>query len=252
MLDGPPTPPTYTSRTRADPPVADQLAGEPAARLRAALAAGLHHPAVPPRRLDHRPALADRQRERLFDVHVFAPATGRDRGNGVPVVGRGDADRVDVVPFEQLAEVAVDPAIAMAVLGVDQFLRSSCGGLVHVADGDILDLIAAEEDLQIDGPKPAHPDMGHDDPLAGRRPARGAQGGRRDHHGRRHRAHHRPQKLPPGRTSRRTYHGSAPDVLDARTDAWRDGASRRAPQCPNAVILQSRGQRKHQPFLPHL
>ena len=53
----------------------------------------------------HGPPLGDPVRQRLLAVHVLAGLAGHDRGDRVPVVGRGDDDRVDVLAIEELAEV---------------------------------------------------------------------------------------------------------------------------------------------------
>ena len=47
------------------------------------------------------------RRQRLLAVHVLARLAGVDRDQRVPVVGRGDDDRVDVLVVEQLAVVGV-------------------------------------------------------------------------------------------------------------------------------------------------
>src|SRR5262249_19430986 len=71
------------------------------------LGADLHDPLVLPRRLHNGAALADVVRQRLLYVDVLARLAGQDRGNGVPVVRRGDDHRVHVLAVEHLAEVAV-------------------------------------------------------------------------------------------------------------------------------------------------
>jgi hypothetical protein len=43
------------------------------------------------------------------------------------------------------------------------------GALTHLADGDVLDVLAAEESPQVAAPLVADADAAHDDPLAGRR-----------------------------------------------------------------------------------
>ncbi len=58
-----------------------------------------------PRRLDHGATLGDGDRQRLLDIHILAGLAGGDGLDGVPVVGRGDDERVDVRTVEQHAEV---------------------------------------------------------------------------------------------------------------------------------------------------
>ena len=65
----------------------------------------LDDPVVLPRRLDHGPPLRDRHRQGLLDVHVLAGPARLDHLDRMPVVRRGDHHRVDVLPFEDGAEV---------------------------------------------------------------------------------------------------------------------------------------------------
>ena len=60
-----------------------------------ALRAVLDDPVVPPGGLDGDPAFMDVVAARFFDVDVLARLAAPDRDQGVPVVGRGDRDRVD-------------------------------------------------------------------------------------------------------------------------------------------------------------
>ena len=48
---------------------------------------------------------AQHERQRLLDVDVLAGAQRRDGHERVPVIGRGDDHRVDVLAVEHLAEV---------------------------------------------------------------------------------------------------------------------------------------------------
>jgi hypothetical protein len=56
--------------------------------------------------LDHPVALLDGVAHRFFDVDVLAGFDGVDHHLGVPVVGGGDEDGVDVLAFQQAAVVA--------------------------------------------------------------------------------------------------------------------------------------------------
>ena len=75
------------------------------ALVAAALRAGLDDPVVLPRGLDHPPAFAHVVADRLLDVHVLAGLAGPDRRQRVPVVRRGDRDRVDRLVVEHPADV---------------------------------------------------------------------------------------------------------------------------------------------------
>ncbi len=61
------------------------------------LRADLHDPPMARRRGDHPVALAHDVRQRLLDVDVLAGRARHDRHQRVPVVGRRDDDRVDVL-----------------------------------------------------------------------------------------------------------------------------------------------------------
>ena len=93
----------------ADAAVPHQLAGEAefAAELAALLAADLENPAGVLGDLDHGLALVDGEGERLLAVDVLLFAHGLDGDEGVPVVGHGDGDGVDVRVVQQLSEVLV-------------------------------------------------------------------------------------------------------------------------------------------------
>jgi len=54
---------------------------------------------------EHFPAFPDIVRAGLFDVDVFAGLTGPYRGNGVPVVGRGEDSRIYVFVIKRSAKV---------------------------------------------------------------------------------------------------------------------------------------------------
>ena len=93
---------------RAELAAAEILEGLVTGRAGAALRAHLDHAAVLAGRGDHLPAFPDVVGQRLLDVDVLARLAGPDGGQGVPMVGRGDDDGVDVLVVEQLADVAVD------------------------------------------------------------------------------------------------------------------------------------------------
>ena len=126
----------------------------------------------------------------LLADHVLAGLRGHDRGNHVPMIGRGHAHHVDVLAADQLAEVAlriaalVIPAERSAVIRIDLRLRGRQSHLVHVADGDDLGVGVAIDLLEvpIHAVRPA-PDIAVNDPIAGSRGAAAAENGRRQHQG---------------------------------------------------------------------
>ena len=79
----------------ADPAVADEFGHAMVDRDRAILGAGLKDPAVAAHGFDQDLAFVDGER-RLFALHILAGAEGEHADQGVPVIGGGDHDRVDV------------------------------------------------------------------------------------------------------------------------------------------------------------
>jgi len=64
------------------------------------LAADLEHAGVAAGGVDDLAAFAEGESERLLAVNVLAGAAGEDGGGGMPVIGRGDDDRVNVFAIE--------------------------------------------------------------------------------------------------------------------------------------------------------
>ena len=61
----------------------------------------------------------------------------------MPAVARGDQDRVDIGAGQQLAIVAEEDAIVVAVVRIDQLLAGLATAGLDVADGDALDVGSA-------------------------------------------------------------------------------------------------------------
>ena len=101
-----------TTRILPRAPLFTKVHGIAEMRRAALLRAHLDDAIVAARGVDHDAALADGERERLFDVDVLARLARHDRRQRVPVIGRADDHRVDVLAIEDAAEVAVvrDPA----------------------------------------------------------------------------------------------------------------------------------------------
>ena len=91
----------------AEAAIADDFAGFAEAGVGALLAAGLEDAVVFGDGGDHGAAFGDREGEGLFAVDILAGAGGLDGGDGVPVVGKGDEDGVDIGRSEDVAEVFV-------------------------------------------------------------------------------------------------------------------------------------------------
>jgi hypothetical protein len=67
----------------------------------------LHDAVVPTRRFDHRATFANVVTEGLLHINVLACLTGEHRRNRVPMVRRGDQHGINVLLFEQAAEIFV-------------------------------------------------------------------------------------------------------------------------------------------------
>ena len=136
--------------------------------------AHLHDPLGLPGDFDHPPPLVDGLRERLLDIDVLARPTGGDGLQGVPVVGRGHHDGVDVGPIEELAKIIEEHGLAAQLLaGLFQ------GRLADVAQGGHLGVGIFQK-----GPDQLHAAIGHADqaqshPIVGPQHVRGLGGGKR-------------------------------------------------------------------------
>ena len=71
--------------------------------------------------------------QRLLDVDVLARLAAPNRRQAVPVVGRGNHDRIDRLVVEGLAEV-LDAHRIFAALGGDSFQRGGKKSAIDVAD----------------------------------------------------------------------------------------------------------------------
>ena len=149
------------------------------------MGADLDDPVVLPRGLDHRPALGDRHRQRLLDVDVLARLAGGDHLDRVPVVGRGDHHRVDVLAIEERPEVldARDVAGELRASGecaspgwrtADRPCRSRRSDrLIDIAEGDDPGVGMGQEPLEELAAAVAHADEAQPDLIVGPRTRRG-------------------------------------------------------------------------------
>ena len=118
------------------------------------------------RGVDHGPAFADGVGERLLDEDVPACLAGGDDGHGVPVIGRGDHDCVEIFAFEEFAEVMVSLGL------VALCLFDGCGGarevgFVQVADGGRDDVGVPHKLVEAPGALTADSDEAELDLVAG-------------------------------------------------------------------------------------
>ena len=156
----------------------DPVAGLDQVRRAAALRADLHDPAVLPRGGEHRLAFDHVDADRLLHVDVGARLHGGDHRQGVPVVGRGDEDDVEVFFREHLAVVGEGPRLLLRSLPLgDQLGRVGEHPLVDVAQRDDLDRGDLDQPEQVDLAVPAGADQADSRRLCGsERPGRAAKG----------------------------------------------------------------------------
>ena len=116
---------------------AKQAVAYPFARVaeigcRALLAARLNNAAIFARGIHHRPAFSNCQAEWLFTIHVFARGAGIDGHARMPVVWRGDNNRVDIFAVQNFAVVLLGDH---AGAGLFHHSRGFCqSGAVHIAN----------------------------------------------------------------------------------------------------------------------
>ena len=83
--------------------------------------------------------------EGLFAVDVLFAVGGGGGDQGMPVIGNGDHDGVDVVALDHLAKVVIGLAVGVTVSGVDGVDGGLQMGGVDVAGGDDLAVRVVEE-----------------------------------------------------------------------------------------------------------
>ena len=100
----------------------------------AALHPDLHHAVVFASGGHHLPAFENVVAGGLFAVHILARLAGPDGRERMPVIRRGDRDRVDILVFVKLAQILVDFGLSagriLNHLGPALGLRR-----IHVAEG---------------------------------------------------------------------------------------------------------------------
>lgn len=89
-------------------------------------------------------AFADGGGEGLFDVNILASLEGGEGGDGVPVIGGADGDDVDVLAFDDTAEVFRGGGAGVA-FGFEAFEGVGDALVINVADGGDLDFPGGEE-----------------------------------------------------------------------------------------------------------
>ena len=132
---------------------------------RAALRADLYGDLVFLGRRDHRLSLVDGAARRLLHVDMLAPFRRVHHLHGVPVIGRGHHDAVDVLAIEDIAIIAIHVDVrAGRFRGVGESV------LIDVANRGNVHLVAVGSTLhvtQVIAAHAAHADMAEGEPLVG-------------------------------------------------------------------------------------
>ena len=114
--------------------------------------------------------------ERLFAVDVPAGPGGRDGQHGMPVVGNGDRDGVDIPAEKEVVEIGVGGTVAVSVFPVDDGPGLGQMILVEVAHRHPLDIVHAQEGFHVGNPHHPEPDTGHNDAVGRGHGARQSEG----------------------------------------------------------------------------
>ena len=149
-------------------PGLSQLDGVDEVRDVAPLRPRLKHAAGATNRVGQALRLGDRHRARLLRIHVLAGLGGQHGGRRVPTVAGGDQHCVDVVSRQQLAEVAVGGAGAVAVLCVGHSLDRLAPIRPNVGDGREVHARLVEHVTQNKPAAVADANAAQHNPLAGR------------------------------------------------------------------------------------
>src|SRR5687767_9593432 len=91
----------------------------------------LHNTLMLPRGRDHLPALPDVMRERLLDVDILPCLAGPNCGQAMPMIGRGDHDRVHVSVIEHPPQIPVRRNVMAPLL--ERLGLATKESLIHVA-----------------------------------------------------------------------------------------------------------------------
>ena len=232
----------------AQPAGQRQLVGQDEVRLAAPLHAGLEDPPVALRRLHELTALGHRHGAGFLGIDILARAHRVHGHRRVPAVAGRHHHRVEVVARQQFPEVRMDRAAVAAVALVHRRLRALAPLAVHVADGHDLHVRLLERHGKVVRAAPAHADVAHDDPLAGRQHAAPPEGGSRHDHRRGprrpRRARRHPQKSPAGYTPPPPAAALLRWILHGTTfagPASPRARERRAHGTPRAPLCQSPG-----------
>ena len=149
-----------------EPAGAGQFAGEREMGQIAPLRARLKHPPGAADRVFEDQALGDVLGAGLLAVHILPGAGSGHRRGAMPVGTGGDQHRIDVIPIEEFAEVAVHGAVLRAIPLVGDLLDRDPPVLLDVAHRGELHILLFEEAAQIVGTAAADADAAENHTLA--------------------------------------------------------------------------------------
>ena len=104
---------------------------------------------------------------------MLARLAGVDRLHGVPVVGRGDDDRIDVLAQADVAIVAIGRHARACQL--DRVRQSALIDIAHGGDSDLALFPELRHPPQVARAHAADTDVGHGQPLVGSRSVGGGE-----------------------------------------------------------------------------
>ena len=82
--------------------------------------------------------ITNRDSTRFFAVNIFSSFGCLDRSRRMPTIAGGDNHCIDIVAREHFTKIAIEFAILIAIVPVDQLLSCSAPRLLHIGDGDTL------------------------------------------------------------------------------------------------------------------
>ena len=171
---------------RADDAVAHQFARHAKFMHGTLHGAGLQDALVPLDGFDDFHGLVNVVRQRLLAIDVLAGAQRGQRDDRVPVVGRGDANRVNVLAGDEVGKIVVSGAVAVAMEFVHFLLGVVPADGVHVAHRQHARVLP-EKIIQQAARLNAQADKAHGQARAGGRLRRPNAGGQEEGRRRRHR-----------------------------------------------------------------
>ncbi len=180
----------------ADAAALDDLAGLPELVLGGEVGADLEDLPVLPDGVPHLDGLLHREGHGLFAVDMLSGVHGGDGDGGMPVVRRGDEDRVDVLVVEKFAVVEATFGLVTRLLaGGERAVHPLLIDVTDAPDGDVVVLAPAEKAAQMPRTHAADADHAETYAVVGPEHLRGDETAERERSGGRRRG---PEERPAG------------------------------------------------------